>query len=83
MIEKDNFALVPRPPGALEKAEPGETRFIRHGRRYAALVKKESPHRNRPLRIVMLDDEPCVLDALNIIMQFVFNDAKNLDLHGQ
>jgi len=30
----------------------------------------------------MLDDEPCVLDALKIIMQFVFNDAKILTCTG-
>ena len=28
MNEKDNFALVPRPPGALEKAEPGAKRIL-------------------------------------------------------
>jgi DNA-binding response OmpR family regulator len=83
MIEKDNFALVPRPPGALEKAEPGPKRVLSGMvADTLALVKKESPHRNRPLRIVMLDDEPCVLDALKIIMQFVFNDAKILTCTG-
>jgi tetratricopeptide (TPR) repeat protein len=28
MNEKDNFALVPRPPGAIEKAEPGAKRIL-------------------------------------------------------
>jgi hypothetical protein len=28
MNKGDNFALVPRPPGALEKAEPGAKRIL-------------------------------------------------------
>jgi hypothetical protein len=28
MNEKDNFALVPRPPGAVDKAEPGAKRIM-------------------------------------------------------
>jgi DNA-binding NtrC family response regulator len=79
MNEKNRFTLVPRPPGTLEKAEPGAKRILSGMvADTLALVKKESPHRNRPLRIVMLDDEPCVLDALKIMMQFVFNDTKIL-----
>ncbi len=45
MNEADSFALVPRPPGALEKAEPDGKRILSGMvADTLALVNKESPH---------------------------------------
>ena len=53
MNKKDNFALVPRPPGALEKAEPGAKRILSGIVTDAlALAKKEPPA--KPLYTVLL-----------------------------
>ena len=56
--EKNDFALVPRPPGVIEKAEPG-AKCVLSGMvaDTLALVKKEQARKTRPPRIVIVDDE--------------------------
>ena len=58
MKEKGDFALVPRLPGSIEKPEPGAKRILSGMvADTLALVRREPPHINRPLRIVMVDDD--------------------------
>lgn len=77
MNEADNFALVPRPPVALEKAEPGARRILSSMvADTLALAKKEPPRKSRPLRIVMVNDETCVNETFDIVIrQWWFPDA--------
>ena len=57
MNEKDNFALVPRPPGALDKAEQGAKRILsgmvaynrmRRASIHTRLIRTASIHHERP-----------------------------------
>ena len=56
MTEKDNFALVPKTPAALEKAEPGAKRVL-SGMVTDALVLVKKQRRSKP-RIVLVNDWP-------------------------
>ncbi len=70
MSEKNAFALVPRPPSGLEKAEPGAKRILSGMvADTLALAKKESAPRKRPLRIVVLDDEPLFQEFYRMLLQ--------------
>jgi Response regulator containing a CheY-like receiver domain and an HTH DNA-binding domain len=77
MEETDNFALVPRPPGALEKAEPGTKRILSSMvADTLALVKKDGlPRNSRPLRIVMVNDETYVLESFGLVIRGWFPNA--------
>jgi CheY-like chemotaxis protein len=76
VIEPDNFALVPKPPGALEKAKPGAKRILAGMvADTLALVKKEPLRETRPLRIVMVNDESCVLQSFEILLRGWFKDV--------
>lgn len=57
MSDADNFALVPRPPGALEKAEPGAKRIL------SGMVGDTLALANkaRRLKVVLVDDDPGLL----------------------
>jgi TPR repeat protein len=79
MNEKDNFALVPRPPGALEKAEPGAKRILSGMvADTLALTKRALSRKSRPLRIVMVNDEDCVLRSFEVIIRLWFKDVTML-----
>ena len=70
MSEKNDFALVPRPPGALEKAEPGAKRILSGMvTDTLTLVRKTKPH---PLRvfIVYYEEAPRVLIKRILEKQF-------------
>jgi CheY-like chemotaxis protein len=73
MNENDNFALVPMPPSAVEKTQPGTKRILSGIVVDAlALVKKErlvSP------RIVLVDDESVMLDLIQHLIRSWFKDA--------
>ena len=70
MNENDNFALVPRPPGALEKAEPSAKRILSGiVSDTLALTKKEPPRKSRPPRIVVVNDNPPVLQAVEAMIR--------------
>jgi two-component system response regulator (stage 0 sporulation protein F) len=74
MEETDNYPLLPRAPGALEKAEPDAKRALSGMvADTLALVKKEPPRSQRPLRIVSVDDEDCRLKIVEIIISRNFN----------
>jgi mannitol/fructose-specific phosphotransferase system IIA component (Ntr-type)/CheY-like chemotaxis protein len=76
MNEHDNFALVPRQPGAIEKAEPGAKRVLSGMvADTLTLAKKGTSQKTRPLRIVMVNDEPGVLKSFEIIIQRWFKDV--------
>ncbi len=76
MNEKNDFALVPRAPGALEKAEPGVRRILSGMvADTLALAKKESPQEARPLRIIMVDDVDTTLEGITYMMQFLLPEA--------
>jgi TPR repeat protein len=69
MNEKDNFALVPRPPGALEKAELGAKRILSGMvADTLALTKKASS-----LRIVVVNDEEGPIESIKFILRKCFN----------
>lgn len=76
MNEKDNFALVPRPPGALEKTAPGAKRILSGMvADTLTLAKQPPPSMTRPLRIVMLDDESMLLEVYEAIFRQWFKDV--------
>jgi DNA-binding NtrC family response regulator len=76
MNEKDNFALVPRPPGALEKAAPGAKRILSGiVADTLALAKKAACRSHRPLRVVMVNDESSVLQTFELIIRHSFRDV--------
>ena len=81
MNETNNSALVPRAPGALEKAEPGAKRILSGMvADTLALAKKEPFGISRPLRIVVLNDEPIVLDMMRLIIPYSFESFKDAKL---
>ena len=76
MSENDNFALVPRLPGALEKAEPGAKRILSGiVADTLTLAKKEPPQKARPLRIIMVDDVDTTLESIKLVMQYLLPEA--------
>lgn len=73
MNEKKYFALVPRPPSAVEKAEPGAQRVLSGMvADTLALVKKGPPRSQRPLRIISVDDEEYRLELVEITISRYF-----------
>jgi DNA-binding NtrC family response regulator len=73
MSEKNDFALVPRPPAALEKAEPGARRILSGMvADTLALAKQGPPRGSRPLRIVSMDDEDWHLEVIEMIISGFF-----------
>jgi FixJ family two-component response regulator len=77
--ENKNFALVPRPPGAVEKVEPGAKRVLSGMvSDTLALAKKEPSQKTRPLRIVMVNDEEGVLQYFEVVIRHWFKDATML-----
>jgi CheY-like chemotaxis protein len=76
MNEADNFALVPRPPDALEKAEPGAKRILSGMvADTLALAKKESPQKARPLRIVVVVQDEFRLEMFEVLVRHYFKDV--------
>jgi DNA-binding response OmpR family regulator len=73
MNEPDNFALVPKPPGALERAEPGAKRIL-SGMVADTLALANAP---RGLRVIILDDEEGPRESYKIILNDYF---KNLEV---
>ena len=71
MNEKHDFALVPSPPGAVEKTEPGAKRILSGMvADTLALVKKE-----RPLRVVIVDDEDDRLVTMKFLILYYFKNV--------
>jgi CheY-like chemotaxis protein len=71
--EKNDFALVPRTPGAIEKAEPGTKRVLSGMVTDAlALVKKES--RPKP-RIVLVNDDAGLLQMMESLICDAFKEV--------
>ena len=69
MNERDNFALVPRSPGALEKAEPSAKRILsRMVADTLALTKKATS-----FRIIVVNDELGPIQSIKIILRKWFN----------
>jgi len=76
MNDAENFALVPRPSGALEKAEPGARRILSGMvADTLALTKKEPPNIKRPLSITMVFSEPGAFKSLEITIRYFFRDV--------
>ena len=76
MDEQHNSALVPRPPGALEEVQPGARRILSGMvADTLALAKREPSHISRPLRIVMVNDEPGALQSFELIIRHSFRDV--------
>ena len=76
MNDRNEFALVPKPPGSLEKAEPGAKRILSDMvADTLALAKPESPQKARPLRIIMVDDVDTTLQSLKLMMQYLLHEA--------
>ena len=79
MNEKNDSALVPRPPSAVQKAAPGAKRILSGMvADTLALVKKEPLHKTRPLRIVMVNDEEGVLRSFEVVIRQWFKDVTML-----
>lgn len=77
MDEKNNFALVPRPPGALEKAEPGAKRILSGMvADTLALVKKESF--SKPVFTVLIGHRDCIGDSLEFLSKWMLGEKYDL-----
>jgi len=73
MNQKNDLALVPRLPGALEKGEPGAKRILSGMvADTLALAKKEPSRKSRPVRIVSVDDEEGRLGLVEIVVSDFF-----------
>jgi tetratricopeptide (TPR) repeat protein len=69
MNEKNNFALVPRPSSAVEKAAPGAKRILSGMvAETLALTKKASN-----LRIIVVNDEEGPIESIKFIFRKCFN----------
>jgi FixJ family two-component response regulator len=73
MSEMDKFSLVPRAPGTLEKADAGPKRII--SSMIADTLALAKPHRTRPPRIVMLDDEGTMLEFFASLVRALVKEA--------
>jgi hypothetical protein len=78
MNEKDNFALVPKPPGLLEKADRGAKRILsdmvadtlalvrkRQGAGPGCVARSRSMEQRR---IVLVNDNPPVLQSIGVLL---------------
>jgi len=82
MKEERDFALVPRPPGALEKAEPGAKRILCSMVADAlALAKKGPPRSQRPLRVVLVDDEDWYCEMIECLIRSWLKGVTVLSIH--
>jgi hypothetical protein len=80
MSKNDDFALVPRPPGAIEHAEPGPKRILSAMVADTLALAKKGPARSqRPLRIVSVDDEEVRLELVEVIISGCF---KGVTVHS-
>ena len=76
MEEKNDFALAPRLPSAVEKAKPGARRVLSGMvADTLALAKKETVRKPRPLRIVVVNAEEGPRKSLEIILRHWFPDV--------
>ncbi len=74
MNEENDFALVPKPPGAIEKAVPGATSILSGMvAETLALAKKEPLPKARPIRIVVVFEEEGPRESIKIILRTWFN----------
>ena len=55
MNEMDNLALAPKPPGLLEKAEPGARRILAGMVADALALAKKNSSLNTPQRLLLVD----------------------------
>jgi hypothetical protein len=70
MNEKNDFALVPRPPGAIEKAEPGARRILSGMvSDMLALVQKQPPAK-RVFRVLTCSGEKCLNEAWQLMIEY-------------
>jgi hypothetical protein len=83
MNETNNSALVPRPPRAIEKAEPGAKRILSDMVADALALAKQGPPRNqRPLRIVSVDDEDWRLELVEVTISVFFKGVTVQSFRG-
>ncbi len=73
MKRKNDFALVPRPPSAVEKGEPGAKRILSRMVGVTLALAQKKP----PRRIIHLDDDPDFLDLYRDIIQ---SSLKNVEV---
>jgi DNA-binding NtrC family response regulator len=79
MIEKNDFALVPRPTSSLEKAEPGAKRILSNMvADTLSLAKKGPPRSQGPLRIVVLDDEEGARECYSLVLKWLYDGVEIL-----
>jgi len=91
MNEPDTFALVPKPPGAVGKAEAGAQRILSgmvadtlvlaktaHAKQPHSARAPEQQPKTRPFRIVALDDESFLVECLKLMIENAFQDAEVL-----
>ncbi len=83
MNEADNLALLSKSSSAVEKVNPGAKRVLSSMvADTLALAKKETVRQSRPLRIVQVNDEPYVLEALGLMIRHCFPEATVLSFNS-
>ena len=69
MNEKNDYALVPRPPSAVVKSAPGVKRILSGMVSDTLLLVKKAPL----LKVVVVDDEEWRLEAVEMYIRFYFD----------
>lgn len=82
MSKKSDFALVPRPLSALEKAEPGARRIL-CGMVADTLALARSPlvPKDQPLRIVVVDDDEELCGMIECLIRSWLKGVTVLSIH--
>jgi DNA-binding NtrC family response regulator len=78
MNEKNNLALVPRPPGVLEKAEPGAKRILSGMVSDTLALARQGPSRKPRGKLLIVDDE----DGVRQCMRVLFEEEYDLFMAG-
>jgi len=81
MNESDNFALVPRPADALEKAEPGTKRVLA-GMVTETLALARKAQRRKPT-VIVVDDEDWFLGMVERLIQNWFGEVTVLTFQNR
>ena len=69
MNEKNDFALVPRPASALEKAEPGAKRILSGMVADTLTLANNKPPRKRVFRVLTCSGEMAIRDSVKVMVQ--------------
>src|SRR5208282_5973874 len=77
MSEKNDFALVPRPPGAVEKAAPGAKRILSGIVADTLALAKKEPY-GKPTLTVLVGGDASTIEAFQTMIKYIVNEECDL-----